>query len=64
MPSPNERFHASGGVFPQTILWGFGSLSPARAFVEPPPAPSRHHIRRHPRDRRSAKNGLNDKKRD
>ena len=34
----NERFHASGGVFPQTVLCGFGSLSPARTFVEPPPA--------------------------
>ena len=33
----NERFHASGGVFPQTVLCGFGSLSPARTFVEPPP---------------------------
>ena len=37
-PADNERFHASGGVFPQTILWEFGSLSPVRAFVEPPPA--------------------------
>jgi hypothetical protein len=25
----NERFHASGGVSPQTVLWEFGSLSPA-----------------------------------
>jgi len=33
----NERFGASGGVCPQTILCGFGSLSPARTFVEPPP---------------------------
>jgi len=37
-PAVNERFHASGGVFPQTVLCGFGSLSPARTFVEPPPA--------------------------
>ena len=22
----NERFHASGGVCPQTVLWEFGSL--------------------------------------
>jgi hypothetical protein len=29
----NERFHASGGVCPQTILWEFGSLSPAGTFV-------------------------------
>ena len=29
----NERFHASGGVCPQTVLWGFGSLSPAQTFV-------------------------------
>jgi len=34
----NERFHASGGVCPQTVLWEFGSLSPAGTFVEPPPA--------------------------
>jgi len=34
----NERFHASGGVCPQTVLWEFGSLSPARNFVKPPPA--------------------------
>ena len=34
----NERFHASGGVCPQTVLWEFGSLSPARTFVKPPPA--------------------------
>ena len=33
----NERFHASGGVCPQTVLWEFGSLSPARTFVKPPP---------------------------
>ena len=31
--SANERFHASGGVFPQTVLWEFGSVSPARTFV-------------------------------
>jgi len=36
--TPNERFHASGGVRPQKRLWEFGSLSPARTFVEPPPA--------------------------
>jgi len=37
-PADNERLHASGGVCPQTVLWEFGSLSPARAFVNPPPA--------------------------
>ena len=37
-PAANERFHASGGVCPQTVLWELGSLSPARTFVEPPPA--------------------------
>ena len=37
-PAGNERFHASGGVCPQKVLWGFGSSSPARTFVEPPPA--------------------------
>jgi hypothetical protein len=35
MPADNERFHASGGVRPQTVLWEFGSLSPARTFVNP-----------------------------
>jgi hypothetical protein len=34
----NEWFHASGGVCPQTVLWEFGSVSPARTFVSPPPA--------------------------
>ena len=34
----NERFHASGGVCPQKVLLEFGSLSPARTFVKPPPA--------------------------
>ena len=37
-PAPNERFHASGGVLPQKVLREFESLSPARTFVEPPPA--------------------------
>jgi len=26
-PAHNERFHASGGVCPQTVLWEFGSVS-------------------------------------
>ena len=34
----NERFHASGGVCPQKQLCEFGSASPARTFVKPPPA--------------------------
>jgi len=38
MAAANERFHASGGVRPPTVLWKFGSLPPARTFVEPPPA--------------------------
>ena len=37
-PAANERFHASGGVCPLTILWELGSVSPARTFVSPPPA--------------------------
>ena len=49
MPAANERFHASGGVCPQTVLCGFGSLSPARTFVEPPPSPSRHPVMRQQR---------------
>ena len=43
-PAVNERFHASGGVCPQTVLCGFGtsaplsvkSLSPTRTFVGNP----------------------------
>ena len=34
-PADNERFHASGGVCPQKHLWEFGSVSPARTFVNP-----------------------------
>ena len=34
-PADNERFHASGGVCPQTVLCEFGSASPARTFVAP-----------------------------
>ena len=34
----NERFHASGGVCPQKHLYEFESVSPARTFVNPPPA--------------------------
>jgi hypothetical protein len=34
-PAANERFHASGGVCPQTILCEFASASPARTFVNP-----------------------------
>ena len=37
-PAGNERFHASGGVCPQTVLCEFASASPTRTFVEPPPA--------------------------
>jgi len=33
MPAPNERFHASGGVCPQTVLCVLASSPPARAFV-------------------------------
>ena len=40
---------SSGGVCLPTVLCGFGSLSPARTFVEPPPARSRHHVMRHSR---------------
>jgi len=35
MPADNERFHASGGVCPQTVLCEFASASPARTFVSP-----------------------------
>jgi len=43
-PADNERFHASGGIRPLKHLWEFGSASPARTFVKPPPAWSRHHV--------------------
>ena len=33
----NERFHASGGLHPQTVLWEFGSAPPVQAFVSPRP---------------------------
>jgi hypothetical protein len=44
----NERFGVSGGVARPTVLCEFGSSSPVRAFVEPPPTPSRHYVRRNP----------------
>ena len=34
-PAGNGRFHASGGVTPQTVLYEFASVSPARTFVNP-----------------------------
>ena len=37
LPSVIFRGHTSGGVFLQIVLWEFGSLSPARTFVEPTP---------------------------
>jgi len=40
----NERFHASGGVCPLTVLWNFGSLYPAGSLVEAATSPSRHHV--------------------
>ena len=41
MPAPNERFHASGAVTPQTILYELARYYPAATAVDPPPAPSR-----------------------
>jgi len=38
MPAANDRFHASEGVFPKTVLCGFGSLSHARTFMTTSPA--------------------------
>ena len=38
MPACNERFHASGGVCPQIVLWEFASESPALTIVNRPPA--------------------------
>ena len=42
MPADNERFCESGGVRPQKWEYKFGSVSPARTFVDPPPSQSRH----------------------
>ena len=33
--SANGRFYESGGVIPQTVLWGFSSALPARPLVSP-----------------------------
>ena len=38
MSACNERFGASGGVARPTVCVDFGSLSPVRATVTPPPA--------------------------
>ena len=38
MPASNVRFHASGAVTPQSILWEFQRYYPAAALVEAPPA--------------------------
>ena len=36
-------------------LCKFASFAPVRAAVEAPPAPSRHHVSRHPRERSTEK---------
>ena len=36
--APNGRFHASGAVTPQTILWKLVRYYPAATAVEAPPA--------------------------
>ena len=38
MAAYNGRFHASGGVYPQTILYKFARYYPAGTAVEAPPA--------------------------
>jgi len=35
MPAPNERFHASGGVFPQTVLWDLEVCRPPEPLWNP-----------------------------
>jgi hypothetical protein len=40
-PAANGRFGASGGVARPKVCGDFGSLSPVRAAVKPPPSPSR-----------------------
>ena len=42
----NGRFHASGGVTPQTILYKFARYYPAASVVEPPPAQSHWAVKR------------------
>jgi hypothetical protein len=46
MPACNEWFGASGGVARPTVCGEFGSLSPVRAAVKPPPAPSHQNVLR------------------
>ena len=41
----NGRFGASGGVGSPESLCEFGNLSPVRAAVEAPPAPSRWDVK-------------------
>ena len=43
-PADNERFSASGGVARPTVCADFGSLSPVRVAVKPPPAPSLQNV--------------------
>ena len=38
MPADNGRFHASGAVTPQTILWEIQRYYLAATLVEAPPA--------------------------
>ena len=33
MPALNERLHASGGVFPQTVLWGLNVKAKAKLHL-------------------------------
>jgi len=47
-PADNRQFGASGGVVSWDISQDFGSFAPVRALPIPPPAPSCHHVSRHP----------------
>jgi len=44
MPSPNERFHASGGAVSSDTEQVTASFALVRALPIPPPAWSRHHV--------------------
>jgi len=45
VPAGNGRFCESGGVCPLELLCKFASVSPAQAFVKPPPSQSRWDVR-------------------
>jgi len=51
MPAANERFHASGGVCPQTVFVRICKFIARPNLCEPPPAWSRQDVVRNRRQR-------------